>query len=140
MIVSARPRRRSPRCPVCGKACGAYDRLAARRWRALDLGGSRCYVEYAPLRVECPEHGVRAEAVPWARSAASRFASAFEDEVAWLALHMCRSALAAPMRVDWRTVGGICARRGVAGGGRRALPPRRPAPDRRRRDQLQEGA
>ena len=110
VIVSARPRRRSPRCPVCGKACGAYDRLAARRWRALDLGGSRCYVEYAPLRVECPEHGVRAEAVPWARSAASRFASAFEDEVAWLALHMCRSALAALMRVDWHTVGGICAR------------------------------
>nr|WP_322151929.1 transposase [Paratractidigestivibacter sp.] len=110
VIVSARPRRRSPRCPVCGRACGAYDRLAARRWRALDLGGSRCYVEYAPLRAECPEHGVRAEAVPWARSAASRFASAFEDEVAWPALHMCRSALAALMRVDWHTVGGIRAR------------------------------
>lgn len=110
VIVSARPRRRSPRCPVCGRACGAYDRLAARRWRALDLGGPRCYVEYAPLRAECPEHGVRAEAVPWARSAASRFASAFEDEVAWPALHMCRSALAALMRVDWHTVGGIRAR------------------------------
>ena len=48
VIVSARPRKRSPRRPVCGKARGAYDRLAARRWRALDLGGSRCYVEYAP--------------------------------------------------------------------------------------------
>ena len=53
---------------------------------------------------------MRAGAVPWARSAASRFTSAFEDEVAWLALHMCRSALAALMRVDWHTVGGICAR------------------------------
>ena len=69
-------------------------------------GLRRCYVEYAPRRVECPEHGVRAEAVPWARTASSRFASAFEDTVVWLALHMCRSALAELMRVDWRTVGG----------------------------------
>ncbi len=30
--------------------------------------------------------------------------------MAWLALHMCRSALAELMRVDWRAVGGICAR------------------------------
>lgn len=44
----------------------------------------RCYVEHAPERVECPEHGVRTESVPWARCAASRFTSAFEDEVAWL--------------------------------------------------------
>ena len=110
VVVSARPRKAAPRCPVRGRRCRAYDRLPPRRWRALDLGSSRCYVEHAPLRVECPEHGVRAGAVPWARSAASRFTSAFEDEVAWLALHMCRSALAALMRVDWHTVGGICAR------------------------------
>ena len=110
VVVAARPRKAAPRCPVCGRCCRAYDRLPARRWRTLDLGSSRCYVEHAPLRVECPEHGVRREAVPWARSAASRFTSAFEDEVAWLALHMCRSALAGLVRVDWHTVGGICAR------------------------------
>ena len=68
----------------------------------------------APRRVERPEHGVKAGAVPWARSASSRFTSSFEDQVAWLALHMCRSALAELMRVDWRTVGGICARVGAS--------------------------
>ncbi len=107
-IVSARPRRRAPRCPVCGRRCDGYDRLATRRWRATDLGASRCYLEYAPLRAGCPEHGAGAEAVPWARSAASRFASAFEDQVAWLAPRMRGSALAEPVRVDWHTVGGIC--------------------------------
>lgn len=106
IIVSARPRRAALRCPACGRRCDGYDTLPARRWRAPDVGSARCYVEYAPRRVECPEHGVRAEAVPWARTASSRFASAFEDTVAWLALHMCRSALAELMRVDWRTVGG----------------------------------
>ena len=110
IIVSARPRKRAPRCPVCGRRCDGYDTLPPRRWRAPDAGSARCYVEHAPRRVECPEHGVRAEAAPWARSASSRFTRAFEDQVAWLALHMCRSALAELMRVDWRTVGGICSR------------------------------
>lgn len=110
IIVAARPRRAAPRCPVCGRRCDGYDALPARRWRAPDVGSARCYVEHAPRRVECPEHGVKAEAVPWARAPSSRFTSAFEDQVAWLALHMCRSALAELMRVDWRTVGGICAR------------------------------
>lgn len=114
IIVTARPRRAAPRCPVCGRRRDGYDALPARRWRAPDVGSARCYVEHAPRRVECPEHGVKAGAVPWARSASSRFASAFEDQVAWLALHMCRSALAELMRVDWRTVGGICARVGAS--------------------------
>ena len=113
IIVSARPRRAALRCPACGRRCDGYDTLPARRWRAPDVGSARCYVEHAPRRAECPEHGVRAEAVPWARGAASGFTSAFEDTVAWLALHMCRSALAELMRVDWRTVGGICARVGA---------------------------
>ena len=110
IIVSVRPRRAAPRCPVCGRRCAAYDRLRPRRWRAPDLGASRCYLEHAPVRVRCPEHGARTAPVPWARCASSRFTSAFEDWVAWLALHMCRSALAELARVDWHTVGGICAR------------------------------
>ena len=114
IIVSARPRRAAPRCPVCGRRCDGYDTLPARRWRAPDVGSARCYVEHAPRRVECPEHGVKAEAVPWARSASSRFTSSFEDQAAWLALHTRRSALAELMRADWRTVGGICARVGAS--------------------------
>lgn len=58
--------------------------VTARRWRAPDVGSARCYVEHVPRRVECPEHGVKAGAVPWARTPSSRFTSAFEDQVAWL--------------------------------------------------------
>ena len=57
ITVSARPRRRAPRRPVRGRPCDGYDRLPPRRWRALDLGQSRCHVERAPRRVECPGHG-----------------------------------------------------------------------------------
>ena len=110
IVISARPRKKALRCPVCKKRCDAYDTLPARRWRTLDIGGSRCYIEYAPRRVECADHGVRSEALPWARSAKSRFTSAFEDLVAWLSLDMCRSALSELMRVSWRSVGSICKR------------------------------
>lgn len=90
IIVSARPRRAAPRCPACGRRCDGYDALPARRWRAPDAGSARRYVERVPRRVERPEHGVKAGAVPWARSASSGSTSAFEDQVAWLAPHMRR--------------------------------------------------
>ena len=39
-IVSARPRRRAPRRPVCGRRCDGWDRLATRG--RLGGPGSRC--------------------------------------------------------------------------------------------------
>lgn len=71
VFVDARPRGAGPRRPVCGRRRGAYDTLAARLWRAPDLGTSRCLVRHAPARVECPGHGVRAARVPWASHAFS---------------------------------------------------------------------
>jgi transposase len=62
--------------------------------------------------VRCRAHGVTACAVPWARHD-SRFTRDFEDQVAWLAVHSSKTAVASVMRIAWRTVGGICAR--VAG-------------------------
>ena len=63
IVVSVRPyKREQRRCPVCGRACDFYDmanRGAPRLWRAMDLARSACYLEYAPCRVRCPEHGVR---------------------------------------------------------------------------------
>ena len=94
IVVSVRPyKREQRRCPVCGRACDFYDmanRGAPRLWRAMDLARSACYLEYAPCRVRCPEHGVRTEAVPWARHGA-RFTRDFEDWVAWLAVRCTAS-------------------------------------------------
>ena len=65
IVVSVRPyKREQRRCPVCGRACDFYDmanRGAPRLWRAMDLARSACYLEYAPCRVRCPEHGVRTD-------------------------------------------------------------------------------
>ena len=98
-IISARPRRRAPRCPACGRRCDGWDRLATRRWRATDLGASRCHPGYAPLRAGCPGHGAGAEAVPWARSAAKQVRLSLPgDQVAWLVPRMRGSAPEGPVR------------------------------------------
>lgn len=109
-LVSVRPwAREGLRCPVCGRRCERYDTARSPRlWRAMDAGRLRCYLEYRVRRVTCPEHGVRAERVPWARPC-PRFTRDFEDWVACLAVRCCASAVAELARVEWHTVGGVCA-------------------------------
>ena len=110
-VVSVRPyRSEQRRCPVCGRKCKAYDaRGVPRRWRALDLAASMCFLEYRVARVRCPEHGAHAERVPWARHKA-RFTRSFEDRVAWMAAHCTMSAAATECRIEWKSVGGVCSR------------------------------
>jgi transposase len=80
-----------------------------RRWRSLDLGPKRVYIEADEPRVLCPECGVVAAKVPWARHGA-RCTRDFEDTVAWLALHTSKNVVSELMRVAWNTVGGIVGR------------------------------
>lgn len=111
IVLSVRPwSRYSCLCPVCGKKCNIYDRhTKPRRWRALDLARSKCFLEYAPCRVKCLEHGVHVESLPWARPR-SRFTRDFEDWVACLTIRCTTTAVSELARVDWHTVGGICTR------------------------------
>ncbi|HWR48168.1 MAG TPA: helix-turn-helix domain-containing protein [Pseudonocardiaceae bacterium] len=60
-------------------------------------------------RVSCPAHGVVVAAVPWARHS-TRFTSAFEDTVAWLACHAALTVLAALLRITWRSVAAVITR------------------------------
>lgn len=111
LVVSVRPRKTQLcRCPECGRRCAVYDLPPRpRRWRSLDLGTTMVYLEYLLPRVECPEHGVHAARVPWAHPA-SRFTAAFEEQAAWLCIHANRSVVAELMRIDWKSVGGVCKR------------------------------
>lgn len=54
-----------PRCSACRNPCPGYDRLPERRWRFVPLWAISVFFLYAPRRVECPEHGVVVEHVPW---------------------------------------------------------------------------
>jgi transposase len=108
MVRPTRSRRR--RCAVCQRRCSGYDQgEGRRRWRGLDLGVVRVFLEADAPRVRCPAHGVMVAAVPWARHGAW-FTRAFEDTAAWLAVHTSRVAVAELLRVAWRTVGRMLAR------------------------------
>jgi len=112
LVVSVRARKGAakPRCGRCGRRCGRYDRgEGRRRWRSLDVGVLRCYLEAEAPRVRCPDHGVVVAQVPWARHGAGHTRD-FDDQVAWLATHTSKTAVTALMRVAWRTVGAIVAR------------------------------
>jgi len=111
IVVSVRPRHtQRARCPHCRRRCPGYDLgEGCRRWRALDLGTTYCYVEADAPRVKCKTHGVVVAAVPWARHD-SGFTRSFEDQAAWLAVNTSKTAITMLMRVAWRTVGRVCER------------------------------
>lgn len=111
VVVSVRPvAAAANRCVVCARRCAGFDRgRGRRRWRMLDVGVRRCFLEADAPRVRCPEHGVLVAAVPWARPGGWH-TRGFEQQVAWLVRQMSRSAVCRLVRVSWRTVGRIIAR------------------------------
>jgi transposase len=111
VVVAVRPKARErDRCGECRRRCpGADQGDGRRRWRALDLATTLCYLEADAPRACCPEHGVIVCAVPWARHT-SRFTRSFEDQVAWLAVNCSKKAVGELMRIAWRTVGRVCER------------------------------
>ncbi len=111
VVVSVRPRKAAKRrCGRCGKLCRGYDPgEGRRRWRTLDLGLIRAFLEADSPRVRCAEHGVVAAQVPWARHGAGH-TYAFDDTAAWLVTHCSKSAVRDLLRIAWRTVGSIITR------------------------------
>lgn len=111
VVVSVRPcARQRGRCGRCGRRCAFYDQgRGRRRWRMTDVGVVRAFLEAEQPRVSCPEHGVVAAAVPWARHGVGHTRD-FDSEVAWMTCQMSKTAVCKKLRIAWRTVGQIIAR------------------------------
>src|SRR6266581_3657275 len=105
VVDTLRRRAKGLRCPACGRTTGAaYDR-SVRRWRHLDLGASRLYLESEIRRLRCPRcERVVTEEVPWARPGA-RHTKDFEDVVAWLAQRADKTTISRLLRCSWEAVG-----------------------------------
>jgi transposase len=110
VVVTVRLRRRRRVCSACGQT-GPLEIHGRRlkRWRHLDLGAGRCWIECELRLLRCRDCGVRLEAVPWARAGAHHTRD-FEDVVAWLTQQMAFSPITRLLRVGWRTVGAIVER------------------------------
>lgn len=110
LVIRVAPTTRIARCSGCGCRCRRlYDRRRDRRWRHLDLGGMRVELGYDLRRVECVRCGVCTELVPWAEPN-SAFTRPFEQQVAYLAQRMDKTAVVELMGIAWRTVGSIVER------------------------------
>jgi transposase len=111
MLVEVRLRASRLACPLCPFTTRArYDtRPVPSSWRHLDFGTATVVVFAYLRRVDCPEHGVLVEAVPFARYR-SGFTRDFEDVAAFLATKTDKSTIARFLRIDWDTVGRICER------------------------------
>ena len=111
IVVSVRLHKSARRrCGRCGRRACWYDRgHGRRRWRALDAGTMRVFIEADAPRVNCREHGPTVAQIPWARHGAGHTRS-FDDTVAWLAVHASKLAVTELTRIAWRTVGSILTR------------------------------
>ena len=112
-VVTVALRRRRLVCPECPfSTASRYDtRPVESVWRHLDLGAWALEVRAVLRRLRCPAHGVRTEAVPFARPVEqSGFTRDFEHLVAWLATRMDKTAIERACRIAWRTVGRIIER------------------------------
>lgn len=111
VVVSCRLRKGAKlRCGICERRSGRYDRgEGRRRWRALDAGTTKVFIEADAPRVNCRDHGVIVAWVPWARHGAGHTRD-FDDQVAWLVTHTSKTAVVELMRIAWRTVGAVVSR------------------------------
>lgn len=116
MVVEVGLRAARLACPCCDYTTRArYDtRREASSWRHLDFGVSPVIVQAWLRRLDCPDHGVVVEGVPFARHR-SRFTTDVEDVTAFLATRTDKTTIARFLRIDWDTVGRICERVVAAG-------------------------
>jgi transposase len=106
LVFSVRPRWRLPRCSGCGMICPVYDHSAERNWRHLPCGDVVIWLSYAQRRVDCEKCGVLTEQVPWANPR-SRFTRALEEQAAYMAQVMDKTAVTRLLGISWRSVGRI---------------------------------
>ncbi|MGH7624949.1 MAG: ISL3 family transposase [Gemmatimonadaceae bacterium] len=103
IVVRLRQRRRHPQCSCGHRQRAVYDR-SVRRWRHLDLGGMRLFLEAEIRRMHCSQcDRVRTEAVPWARPGA-RHSRDLQDVIAYMAQRMDKTTITRLLRVSWEAV------------------------------------
>jgi transposase len=109
IVIGVRRTGRRLRCP-CGFATRARYDASTRRWRHLDFGASKVWLQAEIRRLDCRRCGrVRTEQVPWARPDA-RHTRDVEDLAAWLAQRMDKTSVTRLLRCSWEAVDRITKR------------------------------
>jgi transposase len=109
MAVAVRLRARRLRCTCGWSSRSRYD-SSRRRWRHLDAGSTKVWLEATIRRLECRRCcRVVTEDVGWARPGAWHTRD-FEDVVAWMAQRTDKTTIATMLRCSWKAVDNIVRR------------------------------
>jgi len=92
-------------CPECQTRGPGYDRKR-RRWRHLDTCQFTTWIQAEVPRVNCPTHGVKQIAVPWAEPG-SQFTAWFERLAIDLLRECSVTGAAGLLRITWDEAWGI---------------------------------
>ncbi len=103
-MVGLRRRFRRLTCPLCGWSTRAtYDR-STRRWRHVDAGSAKVWLQAEIRRLNCRLcGGVVTETVPWARHGA-RHSRDLQDVIVWLVQRCDKDTVRRLLRVSWAAV------------------------------------
>ena len=91
------------RCSECRRPAPGYDRLPERWWLFVPLWGIVTGFVYAPRRVECPEHGVVVEHIPWSEGKRP-ITTAMMGFLARWARHLSWRQTARAFQTSWEAV------------------------------------
>ena len=91
------------KCSACQQPAPGYDRLPERWWLFVPLWGIKTYFRYAPRRVECPEHGVVVEHIPWSEGKRP-ITTAMMGFLARWARHLSWRQTARTFQTSWEAV------------------------------------
>jgi transposase len=102
--IPVRPRKGSRAiCSYCGRMLPTYDHLEKLEFRFLPLWIFAVTFTYVMRRVQCPEHGVVVEKVPWAHGK-SHLTVRFSLFLAHWAKRLSWSEVAGVFEVSWQQV------------------------------------
>jgi len=90
-------------CSICGRRCPGYDRLPQRSFAFIPIWNIAVSLLYAPRRVECREHGVVVESMPWA-DGKCHTTTAFQVVLAQWARLLSWQEVAERFGTSWDTV------------------------------------
>ena len=104
LLVHVHPRKNSRGiCPHCGKKAPGYDHTPERLFEFIPLWNIAVRLAYRPRRVQCPEHGIVVEKLPWA-SGKEQSTTAYQVFLAQWARLLSWKSVGERFKTTWDTV------------------------------------
>ena len=91
------------RCGQCNQRCPTYDIQPKRLYQYVPLWNIDVYFRYAPRRVQCKDHGVHVERVPWSEGK-ERLTKSYQLFLSTWAKRLSWCETAQIFRTSWESV------------------------------------